>query len=65
MVILVLFPKLAKIISKAGIDFVSKEFHFFSDVVTHTIQHREMSQFRRGDFLDIMRETNRKLMFFE
>ncbi|CAL4111264.1 unnamed protein product, partial [Meganyctiphanes norvegica] len=55
--ILLVAPRIAELITKIGIDFTSPEFHFFRHVVTHTLKLRSEKGIHRGDFLDLMMET--------
>lgn len=55
--VLLVAPKIAEVIQRLGIDFTSPEFHFFRQVVTHTLRMREKRGVRRGDFLDMLVES--------
>ncbi|RXG74085.1 cytochrome P450 3A41 [Armadillidium vulgare] len=56
---LLVAPSLARLSQKLGLGFVSDEFQFFQGVVSKTLLLREEMGIRRGDFLDLMKDTNK------
>ena len=57
-------PKLAEWMQAMGVEFTSDEFLFFQKVISDTLKRREELNIRRGDFLDLMKDTHSRMKFF-
>ncbi|XP_045585081.1 cytochrome P450 6j1 [Procambarus clarkii] len=60
MLTLAMAPRVAQVAHSLGLQFVSPEFEFFIKVATHTINRRQETGQRRGDFLDLLMESTSK-----
>lgn len=56
-VVLTVFPRVADLLGKCGVQFTSPEFEFFRRVVNYTIETRSRTGSWRGDFLDLLEDT--------